>query len=149
VPSRRRFLQAGLAAPLLPRSLVGLVRDAEPVAASPLDRVALYRVVYDERFAASVDYARAAAARRVPTVRIAGDVTDFWFHDLSLRWREAPVAIAGLTAHGPLFCLERFAWDHGLRVVSRYDCGVEAGESLVSWLIAPKGVTAGDVPRSV
>ena len=37
----------------------------------------------------------------------------------------SPLPIAGLTTHGPLFCLERFAWDHGLRVsfrgVHRFD----------------------------
>jgi hypothetical protein len=52
-------------------------------------------------------------------VRTTGDITDFWFTDLSRRWKQSPVAIAGLTAYGPLFCLERFGWDHGLRVVFR------------------------------
>jgi hypothetical protein len=30
-----------------------------------------------------------------------------------------PVAIAGMTLHGPLFCLERLSWDHRMRVVYR------------------------------
>jgi hypothetical protein len=48
---------------------------------------------------------------------IKGDITDFWLHGLDPRWKKAPVAIAGLTAYGPLFCLERLAWDHSMRVV--------------------------------
>ena len=42
-----------------------------------------------------------------------------WYDDLCLRWRREPAAIAGLTAHGALFCLERLAWDQRLRVVYR------------------------------
>ena len=46
-------------------------------------------------------------------------MTRFWYEDLYHRWRSGPAAIAGLTAHGPLFCLERLAWDSGMRVVFR------------------------------
>jgi hypothetical protein len=45
-----------------------------------------------------------------------------------------------MTTHGPLFCLERWAWDHGLRVVARTEHAVAtAGEAdtLISWVIAP------------
>jgi hypothetical protein len=52
-------------------------------------------------------------------VSIDGDISDYWFHDLAPVWSTSPCAIAGLTAHGPLFCLERLGWDHGLRVVFR------------------------------
>jgi hypothetical protein len=48
-----------------------------------------------------------------------GDITPFWFQELSVRWKQEPVAIAGVTGHGPLFVLERFAWDHGMRVIVR------------------------------
>jgi hypothetical protein len=43
-----------------------------------------------------------------------------------------------LTAHGPLFCLERLAWDHGMRVIARVEQSRENGEDLFSWVIAPK-----------
>jgi hypothetical protein len=45
---------------------------------------------------------------------IRGDITDLWFHDLDLRWKQGPAPIAGLTTHGPLFCLERLAWGKGI-----------------------------------
>jgi hypothetical protein len=34
-------------------------------------------------------------------------------------WTKERVAVGGLTLHGPLFCLERLAWDHQMRVVYR------------------------------
>src|SRR5690606_29933809 len=36
---------------------------------------------------------------------------------LHALWRARPRPIAGLTARAALFCLERLAWDHGMRVV--------------------------------
>jgi hypothetical protein len=71
------------------------------------------------RFPEEPAFAREAARLGASVVRIRGDVTDFWFHDLSVQWKTRPVAVAGLTAQGPLFCLERWGWDHGLRVVYR------------------------------
>lgn len=97
----------------------------------------LYRVVADVRFAESAAFGLEAERHGVPVVRITGDITEFWFNDLSLRWKDDAIAIAGMTAHGPLFCLERFAWDYGLRVVERAEVAA-AGEPLVSWVIAPR-----------
>jgi hypothetical protein len=79
----------------------------------------LTHVVCDARFRSSQAVAIEAARLGLPVVSIDGDISDFWFHDLAPVWSTAPHAIAGLTAHGPLFCLERFGWDHGLRVVFR------------------------------
>ena len=77
------------------------------------------RVVSDVRFAPSMAFGLEAERLGFALTRIQGDITDFWFNDLSIRWKQGPIALAGLTAHGPLFCLERFAWDYGLRVVFR------------------------------
>jgi hypothetical protein len=137
MPSRREFLQAGFAASVFPVAM--------PVAAPALmversnvvtgNRRLLYRVIADVRFADGAAFGFEAERLGLHVVRINGDITDFWFNDLSLRWREEAVSIAGMTAHGPLFCLERFAWDHGLRVVARAEVpGVD--EPLVSWVIA-------------
>jgi hypothetical protein len=82
---------------------------------------AISRVVCDVRFAPSVEFGLEAERLGAEVVRIHGDITDFWFNDLSFRWKEGPMAVAGLTAHGPIFCLERFAWDHRMRVVFRGD----------------------------
>jgi hypothetical protein len=115
--NRREFMQIGIAATLATQaSRVGASLGRAQSEAEP---VALYKVVYDSRFADSVAFARRAAARGAATHAIEGDMTQLWYDDLYHRWRRGPAAIAGLTAHGPLFCLERLAWDHGMRVVFR------------------------------
>jgi len=117
--SRREFLQVGFAALTLPIS----ARAAFSPAASPLTGAAtpLYKVVFDERFPASVEFGEQAKKLGASVHRIKGDITSLWYHDLYHRWNQSPVAIAGLTAHGPIFCLERIAWDHRMRVVFRTD----------------------------
>lgn len=79
----------------------------------------LYCLVCDVRSAWSSAVASEAEHLGIRVARTSGDITDFWFDDLSTRWKTAPVAIGGVTEHGPLFCLERLGWDHGLRVVFR------------------------------
>lgn len=120
MPSRRVFLRTGLTASVLPWVLP---RQASPstLSVSPAmpDVYRVYKVVSDVRFAPAVEFAREADRLGAGTVRIDGDITEFWYADLSRQWRHTPRVIAGLTAHGPLFCLERWAWDHGLRVVFR------------------------------
>ena len=115
--SRREVLKAGLAASaVLP---LGVRADSVAVDAARAETVTLYKVLYDTRFAASVAFARSAAARGLSVHAMAGDMTRFWYDDLYHRWRQGPVAIAGLTAHGALFCLERLAWEQRMRVVYR------------------------------
>ena len=79
----------------------------------------LYRVVVDERFEAGAGFASRVAALGAAVRGIRGDVTELWFYELAPRWREQPAPIAGLTGADALFCLERLAWDAGLRVVYR------------------------------
>lgn len=114
--SRREFLQIGMAATALPLA-TEVVRAAGVTDAA--DALPLYRAVYDTRFSDSVAFAAALGRHGVPMHAIDGDVTRLWYDDLYHAWRTRPVAIAGLTAHGALFCLERLAWDHGMRVVFR------------------------------
>ncbi|HEX5047455.1 MAG TPA: hypothetical protein VFX89_10065 [Gammaproteobacteria bacterium] len=119
--NRREFLQIGIAASALPLAAQA-ARASEPLgwlgAAAP-PSVPLYKAVYDSRFAVSVAFAGRAEALGVAVHAIEGDMTRLWYDDLYHRWRNGPVAIAGLTAHGPMFCLERLAWDSGMRVVFR------------------------------
>ena len=112
--SRRELLKAGLAVSALPMAASAGFAHAERAAAVPL-----YKVGYDTRFAASVAFAERAAAHGLAVAAMHGDVTRLWYDDLYHRWREQPAAIAGLTAHAALFCLERLAWDQRLRVVYR------------------------------
>jgi hypothetical protein len=142
--SRREFLKAGLVASALPA--VARAELVDSLACGPA--VPLYKVLYDTRFSASVGFARRAEARGIAVYAMAGDMTRFWYDDLYHRWRQGPAAIAGLTAHGPLFCLERLAWEQRMRVVyRRAACTMEAitahaadeprSEVLYSWVIAP------------
>ncbi len=129
--TRREFLQAGIAASLLPA--VVSAKAADPAHS-------FYKVIFDERFPASVAFGEEWKARGAAVHAIRGDITDLWFHDLDLQWKKQPVPIAGLTAHGPLFCLERLAWDHGMRVMSRVEQPSRDGEGepLIAWVISPK-----------
>jgi hypothetical protein len=121
MPNRREFIQAGLAASIVPVAFP--VRQAVASTSGPavtaVSSHRLLRLVCDRRCGYSTDVAREAERLGINVVCISGDITDFWFDDLAPLWRASPAAIAGLTAHGPLFCLERFGWDHGLRVVFR------------------------------
>jgi hypothetical protein len=122
--SRREFLQIGIAASALPLATQAARAagfDAFGGAASSAS-LPLYKVVYDTRFAASVAFGRRAASLGAVHA-IQGDMTSLWFDDIYHRWKESPIAIAGLTAQGPLFCFERLAWDQGLRVVFRAEHG--------------------------
>jgi hypothetical protein len=118
--SRREFLQVGVAALALPIS----ARAASKASAGALAGSApakLYKVIYDERHASSRAFAAEVSRLGAPVHAIKGDITDLWFRDLDARWKKQPAAIAGLTEHGALFCLERLSWDHGMRVVYRAD----------------------------
>lgn len=81
----------------------------------------LHCVVIDDRHAESVAFAQESHRLGTGGRLTHGDVTRLWYEELHAQWRRQPVAIAGLTAHGPLFCLERWAWEHGMRVVLRID----------------------------
>lgn len=116
--TRRDFLQLGIAASALPFADAAFLSSKSTASVTP-PTVFLYKAVFDERFPESVSFARQMEKLGVLAHGIAGDITDFWFHELHAQWTKEPVAIAGLTAHGPLFCLERLAWDHRMRVVYR------------------------------
>jgi len=113
--NRRGFLGAGLAGCALPW-LGAAASSAQAVPVAPLP---LYRVVVDRRFQAATGFGDSVAARGAVVRAIRGDVTELWFYELAPRWRERPVPIAGLTGAEALFCLERLAWDAGLRVAYR------------------------------
>ncbi|HEX4003157.1 MAG TPA: hypothetical protein VHX36_10950 [Candidatus Acidoferrales bacterium] len=142
--SRREFLQAGIAALALPISAQAVLSPVAAASESALPVTPsykpLYKVVFDERFPASAAFGVEARILGLPTHSIRGDITDLWFHDLDARWKKQPIAVAGLTAQGPLFCLERLAWDHGMRVVFRGDHRYLPGGAIEHTLTGPEGV---------
>lgn len=119
--NRREFLRIGIAAgawPFAPRTFA--------VPAGTPGPVPLYKLIYDGRFSDSVAFGAHARKLGLPVQEIDGDITGFWYQELDAVWRAGateetgrPVAIAGLTAHGPLFCLEQLGWERRLRVVFR------------------------------
>ena len=115
--SRRQFLQIGVTATAWP-----LASSAARAAGSEMfghGALKLYRAVYDRRFDAGRVFSRRASALGLPLEAIEGDMTSFWYEDLHHVWKREPVAIAGLTAHGPMFCFEQLGRDQGMRIVFR------------------------------
>ena len=109
MPNRREFLQGGIALsllPLLPR------KGFSTTAPRAFDIV-----IFDERFRKARDFAQQACENRLDCAAIEGDITNLYFHDLSLRWNRGPTTIAGLSTKASLFCLEMLACDRGMRLV--------------------------------
>ncbi|HEU4690288.1 MAG TPA: hypothetical protein VFS23_18085 [Vicinamibacterales bacterium] len=113
--SRRQFLQIGITATAWPL----MASAAHASWACRETATPLLGVVYDTRFAESVAFARRSAALGLRTHAIAGDMTRLWYDEVYHHWRQCPTALAGLTAHGPLFCFAELARDVGMRVVFR------------------------------
>ena len=153
MPNRREFLQAGIAASLLPL--------LSPKALSAPGPRAFDMVIFDQRFPQARDFAQRAREARLDCVAIEGDITHLYFHDLSLRWHRGPTTIAGLSTKASLFCLEMLARDRGMRLAHLADvvesepvpdiafdvadrkttamCIIgEERERLVVWVIAPR-----------
>jgi hypothetical protein len=120
--NRREVLKGAIAAGALPMAGGAAewvrFRGAERVEPRGL---AIHKVIVDQRVAEASSFGYEMSRRGLAVHPTDGDITRLWTDDLYLRWRKAPVAIAGLTAHGPLFCLERLSWDFGMRVVMRAD----------------------------
>jgi hypothetical protein len=113
--NRREFLQIGITASAWPLASAA-VRAADIQTTEPLS---LYKVIYDRRFPESVAFAERARSLGLSVRAIEGDMTRFWYDELYHEWKKGPAAIAGLTAHGPMFCFEQLARDQSLRVVFR------------------------------
>ena len=135
--NRRQVLKWAAAASAAATGVLSLKTSA---AASSNSSWPVELFVFDRRFAD----ARLAAARRsadgIESAAFAGDLTQLWYDQLDLRWRRAPMTLAGVTTTGGLFVLETLAADRGMRVVERtaLPAADAHGESLVSWVIAPR-----------
>jgi hypothetical protein len=154
MPNRREFLQAGIAASLLP-----LLSSKPWSAAAPRD---FDMVVFDQRFPKARDFALQAREAGLDCVAIEGDITHLYFHELSLRWNRGPTTITGLSTKASLFCLEMLARDRGMRLLyladvldsepvpdipldiadrksDSFSIIGEDPEELAVWVIAPRG----------
>lgn len=132
--NRREFLQIGMAASAWPIA-------AQATTLSTGNKVVpFYKVVFDTRYQDSQKFANQMKVQGVPVHGITGDITPFWFKELDAIWKKEAVAVAGMTAHGPLFCLERLAWDQGLRVVYRAQHTPQSGNIIEHTLSAPESM---------
>lgn len=102
----------------------------------------LLGVVYDTRFAESVAFARRSAALGLRTHAIAGDMTRLWYDEIYHHWRQSPTALAGLTAHGPMFCFAELARDVGMRVVLRAEHRATADGAIAHAFTGPASLVS-------
>lgn len=114
--NRREFLQIGVSVTAWP--LVARTMQATGIEPLP-ERVPLSLVVYDTRFPESVAFAERCAALGLRTRAIEADMTRLWYDEIYHRWQEGPQPIAGLTAHGAMFCFAELARDVRMRLVFR------------------------------
>jgi hypothetical protein len=129
--SRREFIQAGaaVAATALPTlsAITGIGSS-----------LLLYKVIYDQRFAAAKVFGTAARKLNANVQAIEGDVHDLWYHDLYHRWQAAPAAIAGMTSYNPMFLLAMFAQDVGMRLIYRTNHRPARDGAVAHELFGPK-----------
>jgi|SRR5688572_24309844 len=110
----------------------GAILPAASLAAAPFARafgaagpsLALERFVFDVRFAESGAMAEHIERLGIPLSPVADDLMTLWYDDLDLKWRDAPMALAGVTLADALFVLETFALDRGMHVVYRGEHGL-------------------------
>jgi hypothetical protein len=114
--TRREFIEMGVLVSAVPLAAGSL---ASAATAAPVEGTLPYKIIFDERFVESVAFGREAQRRGARVHSIAGDITSLWFNELDAQWKAQPITLAGLTAQGPLFCLEMLARDQGMRVVYR------------------------------
>jgi hypothetical protein len=105
---------------------IGAVLPAASLVAAPFARalgagqsLPLERFVFDVRFAESGAIAEHVARLGVALSPVADDLMTLWYDDLDLKWRNAPMALAGVTLEDAFFVLETFALDRGMHVVYR------------------------------
>ena len=120
---RRRVMQSMLAVPAAAWAAHVLAPFDVAVAGEPAT-LALDQFVFDARFAEASDVAEAIGRLGVPLAPFAGDLSELWYRDLDLRWKQAPMALGGVTTQEGLFVLETLALDRGMRVVFRGEHGL-------------------------
>jgi hypothetical protein len=134
VSTRRQFIQTGAA-------LAALGTISDSIANEPAQvHINLYKVIVDAAFAPSVAFGERAAWLGLTTHASPSDVTSLWYHDLHPRWMRSAAPIAGLTSAESLFCLERLAWDHSMRVLFKASHTALPGGEIQHSLTGPEAV---------
>lgn len=119
--TRRTFLSgAAVSSAILGAPAARAVSRAE---ASPVPG----RAIIDRSLPGGEAFAQGAREHGAAVEWFSGDVSLLWLTKLTPMLRARAEPIAGLTHAGALFCLERWAWDLGMRVVMRVDHVPTAG----------------------
>lgn len=134
--NRRELLYGGLALPVLALAQGSLAKIA--AAAVGPQALQIERFVFDVRFAESGAIAQLVERLGVALSPIADDLMSLWYDDLDLRWRQAPMALAGVTLEETLFVLETFALDRGMHVVYRGRHGLVEDGRIAHRLTGPE-----------
>ena len=133
VTNRRQFIQTGLAVSAASLALPHVLHSEETTGEGTSLSLELF--VYDDRFAEAIEAARVATDRNLPVASMTRVLTELWYDELDLRWKRAPMTLAGMTTEHGLFVFETLALDRGMRVLS---CTAGATDDLVSWVIGPR-----------
>lgn len=133
--NRRDVLRCGLALPAL--SLATGSMAAIAAAARAPETLQLERFIFDVRFAEGAAMGEQAAGLGIAPAPIADDLMSLWYDDLDLRWRKAPMALAGVTMAEALFVLETFALDRDMHVVYRGEHSVVEQDRMTHRLAGP------------
>jgi len=117
--NRRDVLRVGAALPVASLVVAPFAR-----ALGAGQSLSLERFVFDVRFAESGSIAEHIERLGVALSPVADDLMTLWYDDLDLKWRKAPMALAGVTLEDAFFVLQTFALDRGMHVVYRGEHGL-------------------------
>src|SRR5688572_5615801 len=131
--NRRQLLKVGA---MLPAASLAAAPFARALGA-PGQALPLERFVFDVRFTESAAIAEHVERLGIPLAPIADDLMTLWYDELDLKWRKAPMALAGVTLADALFVLETFALDRGMHVVYRGEHGLVEGGRITHRLAGP------------
>lgn len=119
--NRREFVQSGVALAAAAASMRAGAVFSDARGAADASVLRPLRVLCDRSLAETAAYAVAAAGRGLPVSVFHGDVASAWMNEIEPLWKTQPVAVAGLTETGALFCLEYLARDYGMAVAYRVE----------------------------
>lgn len=128
MPTRRNILRGGLGLSIMPL-LTG--RAAAEKSTATLNIENLWVDTSIEAGRAYADYAGKMGAN---IIEASGSASTNLMPQLDLEWRANPVALAGVTTHGPMFTLEMLGRRHGMRLaysakMMRWDDGTSGVEA--------------------
>ena len=144
--NRRQFIQSGIAVSAASSMGMSLSVAGSSAGEQP-ETLKLERFIFDLRFAEAYDIGQLLGRAGVPISGFADDLMSLWYDDLDLRWRDAPMAIAGVTLNEALFVLETLAMDRGMRLIYRGDHSAVSNGRIAHSLNGPAGMLAGLSPR--